>query len=372
MESTATINKRNAIPLPTSSTANVPWLYYLGFAIFRIINVLFIQSQFDPDEYWQNLEPAYCHVFREEGTSCQGLTWEWKQREFRNDHENDSSSNGWILQSVTRAMVLGMYGPVRSFASIVPTLVFYKIVKTCGIDTSWMVSRGPVFLNAILVAAPTDWAVWYLSRFWTESTTSSSASSNVPSSLDRREKRSPTNYKENDINPFINFCVYCALTSWFNAYAMVRTYSNSLETVLFVLSVVLVSPELLATATTTTTSEKVIDRNMRGASPRACLAFFLGGICSSIRFTCLAAYIPMGLVLSWLSYTTMTSKLSYLLEVCALFGFLGFLSTVILDRIMFGYWAIPVLGNFHFNVIQSEFGAWKFSNMLVSSPLYFL
>eukprot|EP00539_Tryblionella_compressa_P015119 CAMPEP_0178848634 /NCGR_PEP_ID=MMETSP0746-20121128/19442_1 /TAXON_ID=913974 /ORGANISM="Nitzschia punctata, Strain CCMP561" /LENGTH=63 /DNA_ID=CAMNT_0020513643 /DNA_START=56 /DNA_END=244 /DNA_ORIENTATION=- len=63
----------------------------------------------------------------------------------------------------------------------------------------------------------------------------------------------------------------------------------------------------------------------------------------------------------------MTSKLSYLLEVCALFGFLGFLSTVILDRIMFGYWAIPVLGNFHFNVIQSEFGAWKFSNMLVSS-----
>ena len=36
---------------------------FLFFTAFRLANVLLIQSQFDPDEYWQNLEPSYCYVF---------------------------------------------------------------------------------------------------------------------------------------------------------------------------------------------------------------------------------------------------------------------------------------------------------------------
>ncbi len=47
--------------------------------------------------------------------------------------------------------------------------------------------------------------------------------------------------------------------------------------------------------------------------------------------------------------------LSYLMGVCALNGFLGFASTIVLDRHMYGFWAIPVLGNINFNVIQ---GMW--------------
>ena len=85
---------------------------------------------------------------------------------------------------------------------------------------------------------------------------------------------------------------------------------------------------------------------------RACLAFFLGGICSSIRFTCLTAFIPMGLILAYTSYATIKLRILYLFGVCALFGLSGLLSTFVLDRIMYGFWAIPILGNFHFNVIQ--------------------
>ena len=48
------------------------------------------------------------------------------------------------------------------------------------------------------------------------------------------------------------------------------------------------------------------------------------------------------------------SIIRYLFLICGLAGFLGFLSTVLLDRVMFGVWAIPVLGNFHFNVIQGK------------------
>lgn len=141
------------------------------------------------------------------------------------------------------------------------------------------------------------------------------------------------------------WCVYCSLSSWFNAYTLIRTYSNSIETMLLSLSFALVSPEFLSTEKTPNTS--------RFSTMRACFAFFLGGICVSIRFTCLTAYIPMGIILSLHTKTTKTA-ISYLFRVCALAGMLGFVCTVVLDRAMFRVWAIPVLGNFHFNVIQGN------------------
>jgi phosphatidylinositol glycan class B len=178
---------------------------YLGFCAFRLLNVFLIQSQFDPDEYWQNLEPAYCHTFQP-GEACKGLTWEWKRRPVSTDVE---SLSDWVTA--------GLEGPVRSYASILPTLIFYHIIQFLGLDSPWMVSRGPVLLNAVLVAAPTDWAVWYMAR-WMQS----------PS--------------ENTKNSLTWWCTYCSLTSWFNAYALIRTYSNSLETVLLAIALSLVSP----------------------------------------------------------------------------------------------------------------------------------
>lgn len=180
--------------------------FFLLFCTFRVINVFIIQSQFDPDEYWQQLEPAYCHVFMDSGKSCPGLTWEWKRR--------PSSTE---ISSISDFVQIGMKGPVRSYASILPTLLFYYVIKFLGVDTPWVVARGPVFLNAILIAAPTDLSVWYLSR-WMGST-----SKNQDSSIAR-------------------WCAYCCLSSWFLAYALVRTYSNSLETVLLMASLCLVGP----------------------------------------------------------------------------------------------------------------------------------
>lgn len=180
---------------------------YLCFCVFRILNALLIQSQFDPDEYWQNLEPAYCKVFGEEGTSCAGITWEWKR-----------SPTATSFESVTDLINGGFEGPVRSYVSILPTLLFYHLLKSLGLDSTWAVSKGPVLVNAVFVAAPTDLAVWYMSRFL------------VGSPQDQTR------------NVLTWWCSYCSLTSWFNAYALVRTYSNSLETVLLAISLCLVSP----------------------------------------------------------------------------------------------------------------------------------
>jgi GPI mannosyltransferase 3 len=189
--------------------------WYLGFVVFRIINVFFIQTQFDPDEYWQNLEPSYCQVFVEAKDDCPGLTWEWKRRPASIE-----------IHSFADALKLGLQGPVRSYASVLPTLLFYSFIKHFGFDSSWMVSRGPLILNAVLVASSTDWAIWYSSR-WIS-----------PSSPNK-----PTGQRgESHPYTLAFWCAYCSLTSWFNAYALVRTYSNSVETALLSLSLALVSP----------------------------------------------------------------------------------------------------------------------------------
>jgi phosphatidylinositol glycan class B len=191
-----------------SSTSTTSVKMFLIFCAFRVVNVFFIQSQFDPDEYWQQLEPAYCRVFVGAGKPCPGLTWEWKRRPPSID-----------INLPSDFAEVGMKGPLRSYASILPTLLFYYAIKFFGLDSPWAVARGPVFLNAILVAAPTDWSVWNLSQWM-----------------------SPQSTNKDHIASVARWCVFCALSSWFCAYALVRTYSNSLETLLLMISLCLVAP----------------------------------------------------------------------------------------------------------------------------------
>jgi hypothetical protein len=75
-----------------------------------------------------------------------------------------------------------------------------------------MISRGPLILNAVLVAAPVDWSIWYMAQYMEGG-------------------------RENQI-----WYLYASFTSWFNAYALIRTYSNSLETAILAIALCLVSP----------------------------------------------------------------------------------------------------------------------------------
>ena len=244
------------------------WKVYIALVIFRITNVFLIQSQFDPDEYWQNLEPSYCHIFGGGGdsydnnpASCPGLTWEWKRRRQNNQQEqqqqqndSDSNRNSWSTLLID-FFIIGLEGPVRSFASIVPTLLYYAIIKRYKWDSSWMVSRGPLFINAIFVTAVTDWTVWYMSRWMKPTTTTTTVTTTTKQQQDDSNTTTTTTNDNNNRHQYANeneneqkqndltfWCVYCSITSWFNAYTLIRTYSNSLETVLLAVSLALVSP----------------------------------------------------------------------------------------------------------------------------------
>jgi GPI mannosyltransferase 3 len=83
---------------------------------------------------------------------------------------------------------------------------------------------------------------------------------------------------------------------------------------------------------------------------RSCVAFFLGGLGVIIRFTTIAAFIPMGIILA-LRYKSWTHRIRFITFVCAFCGLLGIGFGMVVDRVFYGFWTIPFLANFHFNAI---------------------
>jgi hypothetical protein len=63
----------------------------------------------------------------------------------------------------------------------------------------------------------------------------------------------------------------------------------------------------------------------------------------------------MGIILAC-KFSSTLSRMCYVVGLCALFGALGLMSTLLLDRFMYGFWAFPLLANIHFNVVQGKSG----------------
>ena len=189
-----------------------------------------------------------------------------------------------------------------------------------------MIAHGPVYLNALVVAAPTDVATYCIARWMTTN----------------------NNIHGKSI-PLLSFIV--SLTNWFHGYALVRTYSNSMEAMLLTVGIALLSPELLGG----TKKDENSKRHGRKIRMKAKVAFLLGGLGVSIRFTSLAAWIPIGLITSIRSTTNFRDFTSFIFALCALYGGMGLIIGCIIDCWFYGFLeVVPFLGNFHFNVILGK------------------
>ncbi|EEC49434.1 predicted protein [Phaeodactylum tricornutum CCAP 1055/1] len=273
------------------------WKTFILLCAFRIANTFLVNSYFDPDEFWQIMEPAYCRVYNVKSL-CPGLTWEWKRR---------------APESAINFLDRSMQGPARAYLSVLPTYIYFFILKASGMDSYWLISRGPMVLFAVTVAAPIDMAVYYAAG-WLEPIKGSNQSGVAA------------------------WCLFCSLCSWFNGYTLVRTFANNQEAESVILAIALVAPELIG------------NRSARYALLRSCMAFLIGGFGVGIRFTSIAAFIPMGVLLA-LRHLTLLKRVCYLLVPCAFFGLAGLSFGMLVDRYFFGFWTLPFLGNFHFNVV---------------------
>lgn len=364
--------------------------FIILISLYRIANAWMIRTQFDPDEYWQTLEPAYCLAFgsvtketsdassldygntKVDGQHLYGcaLTWEWTRRWTPSSQSSASSPSTpqkqtTIHDTIHSLIEQAMHGPVRSYVSILPTYWYYlgcrylfRWVEVFDAPTnnvgyylshfhaylkhfvdrhaSYIISKGPAFVNAVLVAAPTDLSVWLIASHL--------------STLDHSHIQLP---KHKLLWPF--WALFCSLASWFHGYALSRTYANSFETVCLLVGVALLCPELFGDPSVRQTFHR----------PQKKLAFVLGGLSACVRFTTLAAWIPLGLIISFRSGCLCnkegnTQRVNYksmidtLFGICAMYGAAGVVIGCIIDRYFYGFWAIPLLGNFHFNVVLGK------------------
>jgi phosphatidylinositol glycan class B len=284
------------------------WWVGIGCCVFRMVNAWFVDSQFDPDEYWQTLEVAYCHVFggTMKTTNCVA-TWEWT---------GDS--------------------PIRSYVSILPVWLLYKVLQLTGHDTSMFVAKGPSLLYALCFAGPTDWIV-----------------ARLASSLSRS---TPTVTISTTTTAAGLWALFCSITSWFHGYCLVRTYTNSIECFLIT----------LITALLLMTNSKEFHNNYR--KNRNALAFFLMGITvAGVRFTSLAAFLPLYLytLISLLQQPT-TDKLTlyHFLLFSSFYGLMGIFICIIIDRYFYGFWTIVSLNNFYINIVRN------YSSLYGTHPFY--
>mmetsp|Transcript_13344 Transcript_13344/g.28971 ORF Transcript_13344/g.28971 Transcript_13344/m.28971 type:complete len:402 (-) Transcript_13344:1501-2706(-) len=386
---------------------------FIWISIYRLANAWMIRTQFDPDEYWQTLEPAYCLVFgstnndghmRNHSTikevhlddqrvrGC-ALTWEWTRRwtppSSAKIQSTAVSIPEGIIQNAQTMIEKALHGPVRSYVSILPTYWYYLICRSMfrwaddvgannegnansnspndEIDgtkynsnfqshlkqfirqrSTYLISKGPAFLHAIMIAAPTDLSVWLIASRMND------LQSQTPNNKVRKERKYWQSW------PF--WALVCSITSWFHGYALARTYANSVETVCLLVGMALLGPELFGNSQS---SELDAGSKTRWHHrPQAKLAFVLGGLSACVRFTSLAAWIPVGLIITFRSGVNCgrddAKKYNYrnmlhtLFGLCVTYGLIGVILGCCIDRWFYGFWAIPFLGNIHFNVLLGK------------------
>lgn len=90
---------------------------YFSFILFRLSSVIFVQTAYAPDEYWQSLEVAHEMAF-----GYGFLTWEWKQG-------------------------------LRSYIHPFIFFLLYKILKFMSLDIPFLLINIPRIVQALFTAA---------------------------------------------------------------------------------------------------------------------------------------------------------------------------------------------------------------------------
>jgi Alg9-like mannosyltransferase family len=376
-------------------------LYATLFIIRSCLTHLWIHSYFDPDEFWQTLEPCYCAVFAFSNPySCQGITWEWTVRDVVVTPSlllSSSSSSSQIESSfltIARQWIQQSYlaiGPIRSHLGLLPTVLFYWLLRYFQWDTTFLVSRGPLFLHITLITVPIDIATYYLVTILYPKSIENTTKLRLPSESSSSSSDSITTTTTTTRPAYGSWYLFITISSWFVAYSFTRTFANAYETLLFVLALVLVSPELFEvlpendvvdvtndSRTSINNGTIMTDKYRR---TRTGLAFVLGGCSIAIRITAVASFVPLGILLALkqplliYDHSTKTHKndcnkssanapflssrligvyqfTRFLFHPCASFGMVGVMIASCCDWYYNGFFSIPILSNLYFNVVM--------------------
>nr|XP_043629540.1 mannosyltransferase APTG1 isoform X2 [Erigeron canadensis] len=235
--------------------------------VFRMINSLFVQTYFNPDEHWQALEVAHRVTF-----GYGHLTWEWKKG-------------------------------IRSYLHPMLFAVLYKVLSFLHLDTPLFMIKAPRLWQSMLSAFG-DLYLFKLSH-------------------------AAYGYR------VAQWALFSQLTNWFVFYCITRTLSNSLETVLTVISLYY-WPCLRVNSSNALTASR----------PWALVA---AALACAIRPTSAIIWVYIGFMELFVS----RDRLKFVfLEVLPI-GLVVLGLTFLLDHWMYGSWVFVPLNFLKFNFLSS-------------------
>ncbi|KAF4989595.1 hypothetical protein FDECE_14669 [Fusarium decemcellulare] len=268
--------------------------------VIRLINAWWIATFFQPDEFFQSLEPAWDLAFGPRSGAW--LTWEWRHQ---------------LRTSLHPALFAGVY--------IVADLLASRVLPG-GILRAAILVAAPRALQAV-VAALGDWYTWQLAV---------------------------SIYGPNSNVSF--FALFLQLFNPWQWYCSTRTFSNSLETTLTVMALYYWPWELLGVAQTTKENPKPAPILSSLWPLRASLC--LAALAVVLRPTNLLIWATIALVtltrvsLKGQSPLTLSIILTLLRE-AILCGTLILAISLASDRLYFGFWTFPPYNFLNFNLSKS-------------------
>ncbi|OAA44766.1 GPI mannosyltransferase [Metarhizium rileyi] len=268
--------------------------------IIRLINAWWIATFFQPDEYFQSLEPAWRLAFGPESGAW--LTWEWQHQ---------------LRSSLHPAMFSGGYLVADCIAKLLPAGNMLRSAVVVG---------SPKVLQAI-IAGLGDWYTWQLAVkvFGPDSNASF-------------------------------FALFLQLFSPWQWYCSTRTFSNSLETTLTVMALYYWPWRIFSAATPTKENPKPV--GILGSIWHLRTSLCLAAFAVVLRPTDLLVWATIsGMVLTRVSLkgsSPLTGSMTMVLvRETSLCGSLVLGISVLSDYVYFGFWTFPPYNWLNFNISKS-------------------
>ncbi|KAK5024153.1 glycosylphosphatidylinositol anchor biosynthesis [Exophiala sideris] len=282
-------------------------LFLIGL---RLINALIIRTFFQPDEYFQALEPAWQWAFGEQARAW--ITWEWKSH----------------LRSAIHPVLFGLC--YRTANAVGQTLALSSRSQ------SELFLAAPQILQAVF-AAIGDYHTWRLA--------SSVYGANTASSL---------------------MVLGLTIVSPWQWFCSTRTFSNSLETTLTVIALynwpwhwtLPLSGEEQSSSRVTFCVRYGGDQGQETTDGltrlrRALLCAAVATILRPTNVLIWASLTFMTFITGWRKIGPSQTEAVTFVRETTLCGSIVLLISTILDRIFYGAWVFPPLNFLHVNVVQS-------------------
>ncbi len=290
--------------------------------LFRIINALIVDTYFNPDEFWQGPEVAHNMVF-----GYGHLSWEWK--------------NNAKLRGATHPLLL--FG------------VPYKILQMLGIDSPFLVAFIPRIIQGIIAGIGDAYIYLYALKIFN--------------------------------NPDIAYlALFCSIFSWFHFYCLIRTFSNSIETVLTIVSLYY-WPPISSTSEKNGGGGRIMksmdgiagdDGNSSNNNTYRVWGIFWCGACVTMRPTSAVLWTYVGICELYRLSTWKTRFRMVFYELIPAIMF-WLLTSLLIDRWFYGEWTVILLNFFDFNFVKGLdklYGThpfhWYFTEGFTANVAFFL